>query len=140
MRTAREVAHAATGCGYPAIGYGLRAGHSPPCDGATAAIEARDAEHAAAEANRRELAVESDRASIAALRDARAERDRLLEAVRVAREALEEQIRRWKQGAGRHCGFCDHPICVPDCPIAIAERALIRLTPTGAAPTDGGAR
>lgn len=103
MRTAREVAHAATGCGYPAIGYGLRAGHSPPCDGATAAIEARDAEHAA-------------------------ERDRLLEAVRVARTALDKAH---ACPTVRNDGTCD------GCHV---QDALTLLTPTGAAPTDGGAK
>jgi hypothetical protein len=59
-----------------------------------------------------------------------AERDAFKAALEVAKGALEEQVRRWKQGAGRHCVFCDHPICVPDCPIAIAvfdERIDVEL-------------
>lgn len=66
--------------------------HLAECNRLTAAIEARDAEHAREEQLRREIAVESDRASLVELRSARSERDSARAEVKRLREEVGEVV------------------------------------------------
>lgn len=97
---------------------------SDPEDDAAVMLEAAEAdlEYARAE-------IASLNKSLAVMTEARyAERDRLLEAVRVARTALDKAH---ACPTLRNDGTCD------GCHV---QDALTLLTPTGAAPTDGGAK